>query len=113
MTMWMRSWSARATLPGAEAYRRHFESDVLPRLRDLPGQRGALLLQRGDGAEAEVMVLTLWDSMAAIHAFAGAEPTTAVVAPEAQAVLKDYDRAVRIFEVLLDARPEGDGSAGP
>jgi heme-degrading monooxygenase HmoA len=78
---------------------------VLPRLKAIPGQRGALLLSRGDGRDAELIVLTFWESMDAIRAFAGTEATTAVVAPEARAVLDDYDREVRILEVLVDARP--------
>ena len=101
----MRSWSARATPEGAESYRRHFEDEVLPRLRAVPGQRGALLLCRRVGPHAELAVLTFWNSMDAIQAFAGTEATTAVVAPKARSVLKDYDREVRIFEVLLDTRP--------
>ena len=102
--MFVRSWSARATPEGAESYRRHFENDVLPSLRAIAGQRGALLLSRADGAEAELVVLTFWDSMDAIRAFAGTAATTAVVAPEARAALKGYDREVRIFEALMDAR---------
>jgi hypothetical protein len=100
----MRSWSARATPEGAESYRRHFEEEVLPRLSAVPGQRGALLLCRRVGPETELTVLTFWSSMDAIRTFAGTNPTTAVVAPEAQAILKDYDREVRMFEVLLDTR---------
>ena len=102
--MFVRSWSARATPEGVESYRRHFENELLPRLRAVAGQRGALLLRRGLGPEAELVVLTFWDSMDAIRAFAGTEPTKAMVAPEARAVLVDYDREVRILEVLLDAR---------
>jgi heme-degrading monooxygenase HmoA len=102
--LFVRSWSARATPEGAESYRRHFENDLLPSLRVIPGQRGALLLRRENGAEAELVVLTFWDSMDAIRAFAGTEVMTAVVAPEARAVLEGYDREVRIFETLVDAR---------
>jgi heme-degrading monooxygenase HmoA len=103
--MWVRSWSARATPEGAESYRRHFELEVLPALEAIPGQRGALLLRRDEGSEARLLVLTFWESMDAIRAFAGPEATTAVVAPEARAILKDYDREVLIFEALLDTRP--------
>ena len=102
--MWVRSWSARATIEGAETYRRHFEHDVLPRLRAVPGHRGALLLGNVAGPEVSLTVLTFWESMDAIRAFAGGEVATAVVAPEARGVLEDYDRVVLIFEVLLDAR---------
>lgn len=100
----VRSWSARATPEGATAYHRHFAEEVLPRLQGIPGQRGAVLLRRRDGAQIQLVVLTFWESMDAIHAFAGADATTAVVAPEARAVLEDYDREVQILDVLVDAR---------
>jgi heme-degrading monooxygenase HmoA len=102
--LFVRSWSAWATPEGADSYRRHFEDEVLPRLKAIPGQRGALLLSRWERSEAELIVLTFWESMDAIRAFAGAEPEAAVVAAEARAVLRDFDREVRIFEVLTDAR---------
>ena len=102
--MLVRSWSARATPAGTESYRRHFEDVLLPRLEAVPGQRGALLLCGNGGPERELVVLTFWDSMDAIRSFAGSEPTTAVVTPEARAALVYYDREVRIFEVLRDIR---------
>jgi hypothetical protein len=49
-------------------------------------------------------VLTFWESLESMRALAGTDATTAVVAPEARAVLKDYDRDARIFEVLVDDR---------
>jgi heme-degrading monooxygenase HmoA len=101
----VRSWSARATPEGAESYRRHFEDEVQPRLRGVSGQLGALLLRRDHEHEAELVVLTFWESLDAMREFAGADTKTAVVAPEARAVLKDYDHEVRILEVLVDARP--------
>ena len=51
----------------------------------------------------EIEVLTFWDSMAAIHRFAGDDAERAVVEPEARAVLRRFDRHVRHFEVMLDA----------
>jgi len=44
-------------------------------------------------------VLTVWQSNSAIDAFAGPDREAAVVAPEAAALLTDYDRRVRHFEV--------------
>jgi hypothetical protein len=52
----------------------------------------------------EVTVLTFWDSMTSIHRFAGADPTSAVVEPEARAVLKRFDARVTHFDVLVDRR---------
>ena len=43
--------------------------------------------------------MTVWQSLSAIDAFAGPDREAAVVAPEAAALLTDYDRRVRHFEV--------------
>jgi hypothetical protein len=45
--------------------------------------------------------MTIWQSNSAIDAFAGPDREAAVVAPEAAALLTDYDRRVRHFEVAM------------
>ena len=102
--MILRSWSALATAAGADAYVAYVRRTLLPALRRLEGHRGALVLARREGDATKVTVLTLWDSMAAIERFAGADVTAAVVEPEAQAFLTRFDSRVEHFEVLVDAR---------
>jgi heme-degrading monooxygenase HmoA len=75
---------------------------VLPELRGLDGYAGALLLQRAAPEGVEVLVITWWRSLAAIRGFAGADLERAVVADEARAVLTQFDRRVRHFEVVVD-----------
>ncbi len=99
----VRSWSARATPAGADAYLTHFQQIVLPALRRLAGHRGALVLRRAGSGEVEVTVLTLWTSLAAIQDFAGSDATLAVVEPEARAVLTAFDRRATHFELALHA----------
>jgi heme-degrading monooxygenase HmoA len=102
--MILRSWSALATPSGADAYAAYARGTLLPALRRLDGHRGALVLTQGAGDEVKVMVLTLWDSMQSIARFAGADPTVAVVEPEAQALLMRFDARVEHFDVRVDAR---------
>ena len=103
--MILRSWSAIASTTGADAYVAYFRGTLLPALRRLEGHRGALVLARREGEEdMRVTVLTLWDSMASIRRFAGADTTAAVVEPEAQALLARFDARAEHFEVLVDAR---------
>lgn len=97
-----RVWRATATPEGAEAYREHFTGSVLPTLRSLDGHRGAYLFRRDGDERVELEVMTLWESMEAIQAFAGPDTTTAVVEPEAQAVLLAYDETVSHQTVMLD-----------
>jgi len=99
--MILRTWTARATPEGVAAYRAYFTTVLLPLLRERPGFRGGCLVAEEGG----LGTLTFWDSLDAIRAFAGDDCTTAVVEPEARAVLIDFDRVVRHREVLADARP--------
>jgi heme-degrading monooxygenase HmoA len=99
--MIVRTWSARATKSGAVAYSSYFQKTLLPQLRELDGFSGAFLLARDDDGLVELTAHTLWDSLEAIRAFAGDDITTAVVEPEALAVLQHSDETVVHRDVLL------------
>ena len=96
-----RYWSARTTHEHALQYSAHLERHVLPALRALAGYAGAKLLQRTTGTGVEVVVVTWWESLDAIRAFAGDDLETAVVADAAAALLTDFDRRVRHYDVVL------------
>jgi heme-degrading monooxygenase HmoA len=100
--MIVRSWHATATGEGADAYRQHFTSSVLPDLQRIDGYRGAYLLRRDHHSQVELQVLTLWDSLEAIGRFAGASLERAVVEPAARAALASYDSTVTHHTVLVD-----------
>ena len=99
--MIVRTWSARATKTGADAYGAYFEQTLLPQLRELDGFSGAFLLARDDNGLVELTAHTLWESLEAIRAFAGDDITAAVVEPEALAVLHHSDPTVVHRNVLL------------
>jgi heme-degrading monooxygenase HmoA len=107
--MILRTWRARATVASAEAYARHLREEVVPELDRIPGFRGVWLLRRDHDDMAELLVITRWDGMGAILAFAGDSPEVAVVAPEARAVLSEFDAHVTHFDLVL----EHEASAGP
>jgi len=100
-----RVWRAVATTQGAADYTKHFQHSVLPELRSLEGFRDAYLLNRKDNGDGsvQIQVISLWESLDAIRAFTGdgRELTTAVVEPEAQAVLASFDETVTHHEVVL------------
>ncbi len=102
-----RIWRARATPQGATVYLTHITGGVLPKLAAIAGYRGASVLRRTDGASVELLVVTYWESMVAVQAFAGATPDVAVVEPAARAVLSDFDDFVDHFEVAHTARSLG------
>jgi heme-degrading monooxygenase HmoA len=103
--MLARFWSANTTPERAESYRQHFEQAVQPQLRKLDGFLGATLCIRPLPGAVEILVITYWQSFASIDAFAGADRESAVVAPEAAALLTDFDKRVRHYEVALSQFP--------
>jgi len=98
--MVLRSWAGYAAVTAADAYPRHLLQTVRPKLAALEGFRGLYLLRHHGQQEVEFRVLTLWESMDSIRAFAGNQPDLAVVEPEAKATLLRYDHKVRHYEIL-------------
>jgi heme-degrading monooxygenase HmoA len=98
--MIIREWRARATRSTVEAYPKHFHEKVVGELRHVPGFLGAHLSQRQLDERIEFLVITRWQSMDVIRAFAGTDVDKAVVEPGAAAALIDYDTSVRHYEVI-------------
>jgi heme-degrading monooxygenase HmoA len=96
-----RVWSARTTDAQAPAYVEHLRTQVLPAIRQVEGYGGALLLECAAAEAVEIIVLTFWRSLDAIRGFAGADLEGAVVAEEAAALLTQFDRRVRHYEVVV------------
>lgn len=100
--MIIRAWRGRAAPASPQAYIDHFERNVLPALRGIDGFLGASLLREDRADAVEFLVLTRWASMDAIRAFAGEDPSRAVVEPEAVAALVSYDRTVSHYTVVTE-----------
>ena len=95
-----RMWRGTARSEAAADYVHHLERDVFPELRRIAGFQDAWVLRREEDAGVEFVVVTRWESLEAIHSFAGQDLETAVVAPEARAALHDWDPFVRHFEIV-------------
>lgn len=94
-----RHWKG-TTKPGlAEAYIEHLESATLPQLLTIPGFVSASILRREVHGGTEFQIVTLWESVSAIQAFAGQDIEVAVVPEAAQAMLLTFDRHVMHYEV--------------
>jgi heme-degrading monooxygenase HmoA len=96
-----RVWSARASFLNLEAYKSHLSRNVFPELSSIPGFVRAELFTRANAGESEIVVTTVWKDLASIEAFAHPDRETAVVAPEAAALLTYFDRRVRHYEISL------------
>ena len=98
-----RMWRGWSRSDQADRYERHYRSEVVATLRQVPGFRGARLLRRTIGEETEFVSLTLFDDLTAIRSFAGSDYETAVVAGEARKVLIRFDERVSHYETAFEA----------
>ena len=100
--MIVRIWRGQAESGSkADAYHRHFSETVAPELQALRGNRGAWLLRRDFAGKTEFLAVTFWESVEAIRGFAGDNVLSAIVEPEARAVLAAFDDFARHYELAF------------
>ena len=96
-----RVWKGIAITEKANDYLEHLQHSVFPELAQIDGYRKAYVLRRDLGDAVEFTVQTFWESMEAIRQFAGDNVETAVVAPAAQPLFREFDSTVTHYEVVL------------
>jgi hypothetical protein len=95
-----RVWHGWTKPENADAYQNLLTGEVFPGIQRVAGSRGAWLLRRQDGDETAFITITLFDSMDAVRAFAGADPGKAVILPAAHALLSRFDERSEHYEVV-------------
>lgn len=103
--MYMRIWRGITPRDQADAYLEHLRQTALPALREYRGQRGAWVLRRDQGEQCEFQVLSLWESMRDLRAYAGKQPERAVYYDEDDKYLLDMEPLVRLYEVAAELAP--------
>lgn len=99
--MIVRVWHGWTSRDDADAYERFLGGTLFPQLRErVSGFRGAWLLRRPSGEEEEFVVLTLFESLDAIRAFAGDDYETPVIEPEAARLLVRGDERAAHYEAV-------------
>jgi heme-degrading monooxygenase HmoA len=92
-----RHWTGLARLEFAEAYVDHLQTETFPALGGIAGFAEACILRRELARGVEFLVITRWDSLAAIHAFAGADAQVAVVPAKVRAMMLEFDARARHY----------------
>ena len=95
-----RIWRGTVRAPDAEAYYDYLHKTGLAEYARTPGNRGVYALRRLAEDQCEFLLLTLWDSWEAIHAFAGPDCENAVYYPEDDKFLVDRGPRVTHYELL-------------
>jgi heme-degrading monooxygenase HmoA len=96
-----RLWHGWTKLDDAPRYEEHLQRETFPGLRGIEGYVDGYVLRRDSGDRVDFAVLTLWESLEAIRAFAGDDYETAVVPDAARRVLGGFDERVPHYEVAI------------
>lgn len=100
-----RHWKGVAKREEAEHYIAHLKSDTFPKLASLPGFVRASILRRDVANGVEFQVVSTWDSLRSIEAFAGVDAEAAVVPPVAQTMMIEFDRRAVHYEIAHQLDP--------
>lgn len=96
-----RTWHGKVRTEDSEAYYQYLLRTGIPDYRSTPGNLGISVLRRTDGDEAHFLLITYWESMEAIRAFAGDEPERARYYPEDERYLLELEPLVTHYDALL------------
>jgi heme-degrading monooxygenase HmoA len=97
-----RVWHGWTKPEDADAYSEFLRTNVLPELTaQVEGFLGACVLRREDDGEVEFLVLTRFDSLDAVRAFAGEDYEVPVIEPEAAKLLSRGDERAAHYDVVI------------
>jgi heme-degrading monooxygenase HmoA len=94
-----RIWHGRVPAEKTAAYRRYLEETGLSDYRATPGNRGITVLERVEGAVTHFLLVSFWDSMNSIRAFAGDDLERARYYPKDTEFLLELEPRVTHYEV--------------
>jgi heme-degrading monooxygenase HmoA len=99
-----RIWRGVTRAEHVAEYLYYLERTGLGEYRDTPGNVGVTVLRRVAGDRAEFVLISYWESMDAIKAFAGDDPERAVYYPEDDRYLLEKVPTVDHYEVPVGRR---------
>jgi heme-degrading monooxygenase HmoA len=100
-----RIWRGITLKEKADDYQAYLDHTGLADYAKTPGNCGVTVLRREQGDHCEFMLISLWDSMSAVRAFAGENPEKAVYYPEDEQYLLQMEPLVRHYEVAQQILP--------
>jgi heme-degrading monooxygenase HmoA len=95
-----RTWHGRVPAAKADAYYTYLLRTGLAEYAATPGNRGVTVLRRTDEAVTDFLLITVWESIDAIKAFAGEDYERARYFPEDDEYLLEREPFVTHYEVL-------------
>lgn len=100
-----RTWHGIVPAARGNDYQAYLERTGLPDLRATPGNEGVWLLRRTEGGRTHFGVISLWDSLSSIRAFAGDDVEQARYYPEDESFLLELEPRVTHYDVVAGPAP--------
>jgi heme-degrading monooxygenase HmoA len=97
-----RTWRGWTRARDVEPYVAYLGETGVKELRGTPGNCGVFVFTRIDGDRAEFQVISLWESMDAVRAFAGDDERVAVFYPDDDRFLVDRERHADHYDVAVE-----------
>ena len=98
--MIVRMWRGAVRKEDSDAYAEYINATGTAEYEATPGNRGVWMLRRDKGDLTEFLMVTHWDSLEAIKAFAGEDYERAVYYPEDERFLVEHDDVVTHYELV-------------
>ncbi len=97
--MLARLWHGRTPTAKADEYLEFLRRRAVPDYRRIPGNLSVELLRRAEGDVTHFLIVTRWESLRAVEAFAGADVLRAKYYPEDAGYLLEYEPQVQHYDV--------------
>jgi heme-degrading monooxygenase HmoA len=107
-----RIWRGRVRSNQADEYVDYVNETGIRSQRATAGNVGSMVLRRDLGDETEILVVSLWESMEAVRAFAGDRSDVAVYYPQDTEYLLELEPKVTHYEVPVADCQRGAELAG-
>ena len=95
-----RFWHGAVPADKAVAYAQYLQATGIPELQSTGGNKGVYVLRNIEDDVAHFVLISLWESLDSIRAFAGDEIERARYYPEDSDYLLELEPAVTHYEVL-------------
>ncbi len=80
--MILRTWHGRTHLVDADVYEAFMRERAAPDYGSIPGLQQAIFTRRDEDQVSHFLLVTLWDDIKSVRAFAGDDPSKAKYYPE-------------------------------
>lgn len=98
----MRLWHGEVAIRDADEYEKFMIERAAPDYGSVEGLLKLYFQRRNEDAAAHFLLVTIWDSLASIEKFAGAEPELAKYYPEDDDFLLAKEKHTSLYEIFFE-----------